>query len=193
MRDIFYTRQQIDDARKRGVPRLREFEAACRSRNPIPDFADLNVIDRRRYEMYVAKMNSFTPYSPWRDSFLGILHSDLVGLSAARDVFEPHLNCLVLMTSAERSEWYTTGDHRVDGWYWYLWWKIHTDVLPRFRDGLARNFPAPRGFDYWIFSHGRGSTSFYELWRNDATEAKLVDGNFAAVCAEHGPIEAWYD
>ena len=193
VRSVFYTQKQIDAAREHCLPRLRGFEAECRVKNPIPTIDDLAAVDRCRYDLYTKKMREFTMYSPWRESIVGILHSDLVGLSAARDVFEPHLNCLVLLTSDERTMWYDTGDHEVDGWYWFLWWKIHTTIPERFRADIENQFPKPDGFDYWIFTHGRASTSFHELWRYDGCVATLTERSFAAVCAEHGPIDEWYE
>ena len=163
MRSVFYTPEQIESARERCLPRLREFEAECRANAPLPSPNELNTIDRCRYGLYVTKMEAFVPYSPWRESAVGILHSDLVGILAARHVFQEHLNCLVTITSDERTAWYETGDHVVDGWYWYLWWKIHTKIPDRFRADIIARFPTSADFDYWILTHGRGSTSFHEL------------------------------
>jgi hypothetical protein len=114
-------------------------------------------------------------------------------LPAAHDVFGARLNCLILLTTEERTTWYNTGDHIVDGWYWYLWWRIHTEILPRFHDAIVERFPEPEGFDYWLLTHGRASTSFHELWKYDGSNATLIDESFAAISAEHRPIDEWFE
>lgn len=142
MRSIFYTREEINAARRRNLPRLRQFVAECRLENPIPHREDLSTKDKCRLRVYKEVMRGFKPYSPFNERCVGLLFSDVVGLLAARSIFQAHENCLVLLTGPELARWHATGEHLPDGWYWYFGWKVHTEVPPRFRPGVHPNDPS---------------------------------------------------
>lgn len=192
MRLVFYTADEINGARDHCLPRLRELAAEGRRRNPIPLRSELSAKDRCRLRLYKEKMLAFKPRSPFRQSCIGILHSDVVGFLAARKVFGPYLDCLVLLTGDELAAWHKTGDQIVDGWYWYFGWKIHTTV-PQLLSPLLSGYPAPDGFEYWVFTSTIGTGARHELWRYDGRNATVVEPRFAGVACEHGPIEEWYD
>ena len=141
MRSIFYTREEIDEARLRNLPRLRQFVAECRLESPVPHRGELSAKDKCRLRVYKESMRGFKPFRPFSEACVGLLISDAVGLLAARSIFRAHENCLVLLTGPELARWHATGEHVVDGWYWYFGWKIHTEVPPRFRPGVAPAAP----------------------------------------------------
>lgn len=141
MRSIFYTREEIDAARRRNLPRLRQFVAECRLENPIPHREDLSTKDKCRLRVYKEVTRGFKPYSPFNEQCVGLLFSDVVGLLAARSVFHAHENCLVLLTGPELARWHASGEHFPDGWYWYFGWKVHTEVPPRYQPGVDHAEP----------------------------------------------------
>lgn len=141
MRSIFYTREEVDAARRRNLPRLRQFVAECRREHPIPHRQELSAKDKCRLRIYREAMRGFKPYSPFNEQCVGLLFSDVVGLLAARNIFRAYESCLVLLTGPELARWQATGEHLPDGWYWYFGWKVHTEVPPRYRPDIVHAPP----------------------------------------------------
>lgn len=80
----------------------------------------------------------------------------------------------------------------IGGWYWFVFWQIHTIVPDRFRHALTK-YDIGSDCEPWIFTHGRGSSAWHELWSYNGNQAKLIDGSFSAIVAEDGPIEEWFE
>lgn len=193
MRSTFYSREEIDEARRRNLPRLRQFVADCRLENPIPQREELSAKDKCRLLIYEEKMRGFKPYSPFNEQCVGLLFSDVVGLLAARSIFRAHENCLVLLTGPELARWHATSEHLPDGWYWYFGWKIYTEIPQRLKEEFEENFSFPDGFEHWLVTSCIGASAGHDLWRYDGREATLVQPGFAGIWCEHGPIDEWYE
>lgn len=174
------------------LPRLREFETECRRKNPIPSLSDVTAKDRCRLKLYEEKMRGFGPYLPFSKERIAILHSDVVGLLAARKVFQAHLDCLVLLTGPELAAWHNTGGQIVVRWCWYFGWRIHTTVSPRFQALLGKGYPVPSGCEYWLFTSSLGPSASHELWRYEGHDVTVVQPLFEK-CCEEGPIDEWHE
>lgn len=191
-RFIIHTLDEINAAKSRSLPRLREFAAESRRKNPIPSRSELSAKDRCRLRLYKQKMRGFKPYSPFNESHVAILHSDVVGLLAARKIFGPYLNCLVLLTGDEFAAWHQTGDQMIDGWYWNFGWKIHTTV-PQELQPLLVHFPVANEFEYWIYTSTLGASASHALWRYDGGDATLIEPCLFGICSTEGPIDECFD
>ena len=192
MRTNHPTADEIGDQRDAFLPELRRYEAACRARTPLPNPREFSASDRCRYHGYLQKMAAFEPHSPFRESSVGILHSDLVGLVAAERAFESVRSCFVMLTPDEREVWFENHPEQdlIGGWYWFLFWKIHTVIPNRFQRSVAA-IDIGANCATWILTEGRGSSAWHELWSYDGDQARLIDGAFSVIVAEHGPIEEW--
>ncbi len=78
------TEEQMEDARRKWLPRLCDFARECRRERPLPTFDGLSAAQREQYRMLRAKMESFRPRS-FSEKHVAILYSTAVGLLAARD------------------------------------------------------------------------------------------------------------
>jgi hypothetical protein len=193
MRDVFYTREEIENARQTWAPRLREYANHCRIERPVPALNSLSVAEREQWRILRAKMQAFTPYSPFRREHVAILHSTPVGLLAAQEVFGPVAECMVFLLANEKVKWFDNIYPGVDGWYWFLWWTIHDRVPQRFADAVATHYPTPHGFAYWVVTEGRGAgDASHEVWKWDGAVAEPVEV-FWQVYAEEGFVEEWYE
>ncbi len=193
MRSVFYTRNQIDDARRRWLPRLRKYETQCREENPLPDFETLSQSERIEYSLLRYRMGTFRPYSPFSPSFVGVLHASPVGLLAANEMLGKYSSCLVFLTVEEKIRWFEQLDTEVDGWYWYLWWTVHRTIPSNFHPQLSQSYPEVNPDQFWVLVEGKGSTAIYDLYRRSNHHVELLESMWAASSCEDGTIREWYD
>lgn len=125
-------------AYRREFPVLRDYVVECRRTRPIPDPADVSPEEQARFRILDRKMRDFAA-SPdavvmWPSvlSCACILTAPLVGLAAARDVFDP--DSVLLLTDEEIGTLpQGLGEPTADVLWWSrAWWSF--DELPRFRD-----------------------------------------------------------
>ena len=193
MRSVFYTKNQIDEARSTWLPRLRKYESQCREENPLPNFETLSQSEKTEYSLLRYRMGTFRPYSPFTPNFVGILHASPVGLLAANEMLGKYSSCLVFLTVKEKIQWFEQLDTVVDGWYWYLWWTVHKTIPPTFHPQLSKSYPEVNPNQFWVLVEGKGQNAIYDLYRCNSNHIELLESMWAASSCEEGTIREWYD
>lgn len=177
--------EPFDVAYQRHLRELREFAARYRKVSPLPRYEQLTSEQRAQYRVLRKKMEQFTPYSPFSEKHLAIVHSTPAGLLAAREVFQPHSNCMVLLLFHERKKWFENPDHYGRRLFWTFWWNFHEKISPETNEYVRSNYPIAENERLWRLNSGRGGNASSEIWR--------WDGNIASyVCPAGGMVTNGY-
>jgi hypothetical protein len=189
MRSIFYTEAQIEEAYQLWAPRLREYAALCRLKDPLPERQSLSAVQREQYRVLRAALTEFRDSPIYiRDSYVNVYHGSPITLLAANDVFDPASPSVVLLLSDEWRRWFRDVFRGADGWFGSCWVTIH-EQLPTFcGEDIAACLPKPEGFCYWLLTKARaGSASHHVLKWDSATAVPL--GAILEQCTEEGFID----
>ncbi len=192
MRSIFYTERQIQEAYALWAPRLREYAALCRLKQPLPDLESLSAAEREQYRLLRSALIEFRD-SPIhvRDSYLNVYHGSPITLLAANDVLDAGSPSIVLLLSEEWRRWFQ--EYRgADGWFASCWVTVHEQMPKLWAASIAECLPPPDGFVYWLLTKARAGSARHELWKWDGTTAVSL-GLVFDQCTEEGFIDSFDD
>jgi hypothetical protein len=189
MREIFYTDSQITEAYNVWAPRLREYAALCRLKDPLPDYDSLSAADREQYRILRSALVEFRDSPIYvRDPYLNVYHGSPITLLAASEVFDPGEPSIVLLLSDEWRRWLKEVFRGADGWFGSCWVTIHDQLPQRLAADVAAYFPKSDGSCHWLLTKARAGHAVHDLWKWDGTTAIPV-GRFLEQLTEEGFID----
>ena len=180
--------QESRDLCNRWAPRLREYAAQCRINDPLPTVQSLSAVDRAKYQILcdkIANSRREEEIKPRKKHNVVILRSSAVGLLAVHQVLGPPTDSVIHLLDAENSRWfndlYSPGGESF-WWYSFFWWSIKNadDMHKRDSDYIAKNYPKPNGFNYWVVTDGcqwgdLAGGANHELWKWDGANAEAIE------------------
>lgn len=161
-------------------PKLHEFAADCRLRNPCPDADSLDARDRAKLLLYEDKIQTAERIRPLKSRREIICTIPLAATSLAQRLWPGEAGAIIL-TGEELSQWGQIYKHPEDAPEWWVscWWKIQDPPDANFIRNRGLDVSVPEGTQAWIVEQGQwfgslASSRTRELWSWDGHQAKFV-------------------
>ncbi|RBP47475.1 hypothetical protein DES53_101272 [Roseimicrobium gellanilyticum] len=161
-------------------PRLRDFAADCRKKNPCPDPERLDPRDRAKLPIYESLIRKASPSSHSGRKRVLICSIPLVGMSVAKSLWPGEDNRAVVLTPDELSAWdeIYKNPELVIRWFINYWWEVK-DPAPDKYWNFSYDMKTAPGTVPWLVRSGESSGDLSGgedagLWSWDGKQAEYV-------------------